>query len=76
MARTFDAPVLINLALVDARSACPWRAAGSRFVVYEAGEALRFDEVAIRVGVHGGIQTRAITPEIWATPAADRRTVD
>ncbi|MCA1853701.1 MAG: succinylglutamate desuccinylase/aspartoacylase family protein [Beggiatoa sp.] len=53
MARAFDAPVLINTALVDGSIRKALARRGIPIVVYEAGEALRFDEVAIRVGVHG-----------------------
>jgi uncharacterized protein len=53
MARAFDAPVLINTALVDGSIRRALARRGIPIVVYEAGEALRFDEVAIRVGLHG-----------------------
>ncbi|MDQ3773499.1 MAG: succinylglutamate desuccinylase/aspartoacylase family protein, partial [Pseudomonadota bacterium] len=53
MARAFDAPVLINTALVDGSIRRALARRGIPIVVYEAGEALRFDEVAIRVGVYG-----------------------
>jgi predicted deacylase len=45
--------VLINTALVDGSIRRALARRGIAIVVYEAGEALRFDEVAIRVGVHG-----------------------
>jgi uncharacterized protein len=45
MARAFDAPVLINTALVDGSIRRALARRGIPIVVYEAGEALRFDEV-------------------------------
>ncbi len=53
MARAFGVPVILNANLVDGS----FRAAASELdipvILYEAGEALRFEEVAIRAGVKG-----------------------
>ncbi|MCP4432508.1 MAG: succinylglutamate desuccinylase [Gammaproteobacteria bacterium] len=53
MARAFGLPVILNANLVDGS----FRAAASELnipvILYEAGEALRFEEVAIRAGVKG-----------------------
>ena len=53
MARAFGVPVILNANLVDGS----FRAAASErdipVILYEAGEALRFEEVAIRAGVKG-----------------------
>lgn len=53
MARAFNAPVIVNSGLIEGslRTAC--RDAGVPVIVYEAGEALRFNELAIRAGVRG-----------------------
>lgn len=53
LAAAFGAPVLLNSAQVEGslRQACAAR--DIRVMVYEAGEALRFDEIAIRTGVTG-----------------------
>ncbi len=53
MARAFGAPVILNGTPVDGslRMACVRQ--GIPFLVYEGGEALRFDELAIRAGVRG-----------------------
>lgn len=53
LAAAFGAPVLLNAAQVSGslRSAAVER--DIRVMVYEAGEALRFDEIAIRTGVTG-----------------------
>lgn len=53
LARNFGVPVLLNSALRDGSlraSACEL---GARVLLYEAGEALRFNELAIRAGVSG-----------------------
>lgn len=53
MARAFGLPVIVNSSIIDGSL----RAAASKLnvdvLVYEAGEALRFDETAIRGGVNG-----------------------
>ncbi len=53
MARAFGVPVILNANLVEGS----FRAAASQqdipVILYEAGEALRFEEVAIRAGVKG-----------------------
>ncbi len=61
LARAFGAPVIINSDLRDGSLRQAVREAGIPILVYEAGEALRFDEVAIRGGVKGIVATmRAI----------------
>ena len=53
MARAFGAPVILNSDLRDGslrEAACD---RGIPIVIYEAGEALRFDELSIRAGVKG-----------------------
>ncbi|MFK8078663.1 MAG: succinylglutamate desuccinylase/aspartoacylase family protein [Granulosicoccus sp.] len=53
MARSFGVPVILNSSLRDGSlraSACEL---GTRVLLYEAGEALRFNELAIRAGVSG-----------------------
>lgn len=52
MARSFGAPLILNSEIVEGSLR---RAVAERIpvLVYEAGEALRFDEVAIRAGVKG-----------------------
>jgi predicted deacylase len=53
MAFAFGMPVVMNTPLLEGslRAAC--HDAGVPIIVYEAGEALRFDEIAIRAGVRG-----------------------
>lgn len=56
MAMNFGVPVVLNAALRDGSLRKAAIDAGIPFLVYEAGEALRFDEVAIRAGVKGIIR--------------------
>jgi predicted deacylase len=53
MARSFGVPVLINASVRDGSLRSEAMAAGVRMLLYEAGEALRYDEFAIRIGVDG-----------------------
>lgn len=53
LARAFDVPVLINSNLRDGSLREAADEFGIPMLLYEAGEALRFDEVAIRAGVKG-----------------------
>lgn len=53
VARSFGVPVLINSSVRDGSLRGEATAAGVRTLLYEAGEALRYDELAIRVGVEG-----------------------
>lgn len=56
LAEAFGTPVLLHSGYLD--GSLRWAAAqeGIPVVVYEAGEALRFNEVAIRIGLHGIVQ--------------------
>ena len=53
MARAFKSPVILNTAIADGTLRKSAEKLGIPVIVYEAGEALRFDEVAIRAGVKG-----------------------
>jgi predicted deacylase len=53
LARRFGAPVILNSDLRDGSLRAEAVARGIPVLVYEAGEALRFDEVAIRAGLRG-----------------------
>ena len=53
MARAFGVPVILNAELLDGSFRMAARAHDISVILYEAGEALRFDEVAIRAGVKG-----------------------
>ncbi len=55
LARAFSAPVIVHSTLRDGSLRATAREMGVEALLYEAGEALRFDETAIRVGVRGVI---------------------
>ena len=57
MARAFISPVIVNTPIVDGTLRMEAEKLGVSVIVYEAGEALRFNEVAIRAGVKGIIST-------------------
>jgi uncharacterized protein len=53
MSRAFTSPVVLNTSIVEGSLREAAEKLGVSVIVYEAGEALRFDEVAIRAGVRG-----------------------
>ncbi len=53
MARAFGLPVIVNSGLIEGSLRKSAGDVGVKMIVYEAGEALRFDEKAIRAGVNG-----------------------
>lgn len=53
LAETFGVPVLINASLRDGSLREAAVEAGAKILLYEAGQALRFDELSIRAGVKG-----------------------
>jgi predicted deacylase len=53
LARAFGAPVMVNADLRDGSLRGEAAAEGVPVLVYEAGEALRFDELSIRAGIRG-----------------------
>ncbi len=59
MARAFGVPVLLNANLRDGSLRQAASESGTRILLYEAGEALRFDEVSIQVGVKGVLDVMA-----------------
>ncbi len=59
LAEAFGVPVLLNADLRDGSLRQSARECGVRMLVYEAGEALRFDELSIRAGVTGVVNVLA-----------------
>lgn len=55
LAKAFSIPVLLNANLRDGSLRQSAADLGTKVLLYEAGEALRFDELAIRAGVKGTI---------------------
>ncbi|WP_283787264.1 succinylglutamate desuccinylase/aspartoacylase family protein [Bermanella sp. WJH001] len=53
LAKAFGLPVLLNSNLLDGSLRQCAADLGTKILLYEAGEALRFDELAIRAGVKG-----------------------
>lgn len=71
LARAFGAPVVIEANSRDGTMRSAAREKGVEVLLYEAGEALRFDEFSIRIGVRGILSVmrqlgmlpkRAVTP--------------
>jgi predicted deacylase len=56
LAEAFGTPVLIDANIRDGSLRQAAMEQGIPMLLYEAGEALRFDEIAIRAGVHGIVQ--------------------
>ncbi len=56
MARAFSVPVLLNSSIRDGSLREAANELGIPMLLYEAGEALRFDEVSIRAGLRGVIR--------------------
>ena len=53
LAKAFQAPVVLHSEVRDGSLRAVAQEKGVPILLYEAGEALRFDEASIRVGVHG-----------------------
>ena len=53
LARAFEAPVILHSELRDGSLRAEAQDQGVPILLYEAGEALRFDETAIKIGVKG-----------------------
>jgi predicted deacylase len=56
MAKAFGIPVLLNSNLRDGSLRQCAADLGTKILLYEAGEALRFDELAIRAGAKGAVK--------------------
>ena len=68
MARAFAAPVILNTPILEGSMRQALEKMGVSVIVYEAGEALRFNEVAIRAGVRGIV---SVMREIEMLPPAN-----
>lgn len=53
LAEAFDVPVVLNADIREGSLREAAQAFGTKVLLYEAGEALRFDELSIRAGVQG-----------------------
>ena len=70
LARSFGVPVLINAAIRDGSLRAAATELGIPTLLYEAGEALRFTEFAIRAGVQGIVN---VMRELGMLPRSRRR---
>lgn len=57
MAKAFGVPVLLNADIRDGSLRATASEAGIKILLYEAGQALRYDEFSIRAGVKGILNT-------------------
>lgn len=57
MAKAFGVPVLLNADIRDGSLRATASEAGIKILLYEAGQALRYDEFSIRAGVKGIVNT-------------------
>lgn len=69
LARAFGAPVVVDANLRDGSLRQAVQERGIPMLLYEAGEALRFDEAAIRAGVRG---VRAVMRALGMLPPSRR----
>lgn len=67
MAAAFASPVILNSEIIDGSLRKAVEALGVNIIVYEAGEALRFNEFAIRAGVRGVV---SVMREIGMLPVS------
>jgi predicted deacylase len=72
LAEAFGAPVVIDAAVREGSLRKFAAERGVRTIVYESGEALRFDELSIRVGVNG---IRRVLRELQMLPAVKSQKV-
>jgi len=74
LASAFGAPVVLEASLREGSLRMAAHDAGVDVLVYEAGEALRFDEFAVRVGVKGVLRVMKAMAMIGAKSVSDSRT--
>ena len=70
LARSFGTPVILDSSMREGSLRQAVQALGVPVVVYEAGEALRFDELSIRAGLQGVL---AVMRELEMLPASRRK---
>ena len=73
LARAFGAPLILHAGLRDGSLRAAATDAGSTVLLYEAGEAWRFDEPAIRAGTSGTLRVLAHLEMIDPDEAPDPR---
>jgi predicted deacylase len=73
LAHAFGAPVMVNATLRDGSLRACAASHDIPVVIYEAGEALRFDELSIRAGIRGILQ---VMRSLGMLPASRRKTLN
>ncbi len=73
IAEAFGAPVMLNANLRDGSLRQAAMESGTRILLYEAGEALRFDDFSIRAGLRGIINVMAQLDMIKVKPSRRRK---
>ena len=76
LARAFGVPVLINANVRDGSLREAAAEHGISMLLYEAGEALRFDEVSIRAGLQGIINVMRALAMLPASRTPNRRAAE
>jgi predicted deacylase len=72
LARAFGAPVIVNASIRNGSLRACAAGNGIPVIIYEAGEALRFDELSIRAGVRGILQVMRARGMLPAQKHGDR----
>jgi len=76
LATAFDVPVVVHSTVRDGSLRSALQDQGKPVVVYEAGEALRFDPLAIRVGVRGVLRAMHTLGMTKQAPTHSRAVVE
>ncbi len=74
LAEVFGAPVVLESSFREGSLRMTAHEAGVDVLVYEAGEALRFDEFAVRVGVKGVLRVMKALGMVASKAVADTKT--
>ena len=72
LAQTFGSPVILNANIRDGSLRQSAVEGGKPFLLYEAGEALRFDEFSIRLGVAGILSVMRVLGMLRGKPYKSR----
>jgi predicted deacylase len=76
MAEAFRVPIIINAKIRDGTLRHAATEKNIPFLVYEAGEALRFDEVAIRAGIRGIISVMETIGMLRRSPTRKKKVIE
>jgi uncharacterized protein len=73
LARSFGAPITLVSSVREGSLRAAAQALGVETLLYEAGEALRFDELPIRAGVRGILSVMQSLGMLTARPSSEKR---